>query len=240
MSTIEHECRQGRWCKARHRAEDGAFVGRGVERAGTLCRACEDSAFGDIRRLFDDYGQLDAARAEDRTAVAGVKVSGSSTPSIPIPLAVDTLMDDIDTEAYRWAVIVTRSDDMPAHPYRRVRQCMTALCANLGTLVDLPTQRVAAMFAHPDGGDWIGALELDGVDAVLRLSKLHHRALTVLGVGETTTFLRDPCPHCGRKALAPTKDQQYVTCKGCGIAWDSEHFAHLYNVLDFERKVAKV
>ena len=232
MDTATHECRQGRRCRARTRTEDDQWHGKGVERPNTLCRPCEEHAFDAIRELGYDCMELRHALHEGLTQGSGPKVSGSSERSIPIPLAVDSLLGEIDAEATRWAVRVTQGDPI-AHT-----QPLRAVCANLGTLVDLPPQSVTVWRPHPDGGDDHDRIVLDGVDAVLRLAALHQRAMTLLGLTETKTFLRDPCPHCARKALEVSKDQERITCQGCRIVWGKELFAHLSNVLDFEKRTA--
>lgn len=222
------------------RDAEGKYHGLKIDRPDALCRACEDSAFEAIRQLGDDYGRLTEHRGADRAVAQGPKVSGSGTNApIPISLGVDTLMCAIDDETLRWAVRITKGDPVPTHPTLRVRRCVAILGANLGTLVDMPRRRLPALLPHPEGGDYAGLKEMDGVDAVLALASLHQRAQLLLGETESTVFLRDPCPQCGRKALAVSRDQQFVTCKGCQIVWDSEHFAHLTNVLDFERKRVK-
>lgn len=226
----DHQCRQDRRCKARVQDAEGSFRGVGVERPNSLCHPCEEVAFDNIRQLPDDCRLLAEAFHEGRAQDSGPKVSGSSDRSIPIPLALDSLLGEIDNEATRWAIRVTKGDPI-AHD-----SPLTAVLANLGTLVDLPPQSVTAWRPHPDGGDDHDRIVLDGVDAVLRLSGLHQRAWALLGLTETTTFLPDPCPHCARKALAVSKDQSMVTCKGCRIVWDSPRFALLSNILDFERK----
>jgi hypothetical protein len=235
-----HECRRGRRCKSRVKTAAGTFHGALIDRPDALCRLCEDSAFEAIRELGEDYAGLCCYRFEDRSQSQGPKVGGTNpNPSIPVALGVDALMARIDDETLRWALRITRGDPVPDHHVLRVRACVATLGANLGTLVDLPKRRLPTLLPHPDGGDFLGLEEMDGVDAVLRLASFHHRAQTLMGEVETITWQRDPCPHCGRKALAASKDQEYVSCKGCGITWDSAHFAQLYNILDFERKVAR-
>jgi len=224
----QHLCRQGRKCKSRVKDTAGKFHGVGVESPDSLCHVCEEHAFEAIRELGNDLSMLVTSVEDGRAAAAGPKVSFSAERPVPIDLGVDSLRGEIDNEVTRWAIRVTRGEEL-TNPH-------ATLCANLGTLIDLPPQRVTVWIPHPDGGDDVGDEILDGVDAVLRLVKLHQRAQAMLGLTETTTFLPDPCPHCGRKALAVSKDQQRVTCKGCRIVWDSDHFALLSNVLDFERR----
>lgn len=228
----EHQCRQDRRCKARVRDDAGEFHGAGVERPDTLCRACETNAFNAIRELAGDYRELAGARTEERSRISGPKVSGSSERSIPIPLAVDTLMEEIDSETLRWTLRITRGDPLPATPQPRVHACLTVICTNLGTLVDLPLQIVTAFFPHPDGGDYDGRLELDGVDAVLRLAALHHRAEKILGAEEPkTNWLRETCHVCGRATLASDLSTATITCKTCRNVWDQDEFARLNNPL---------
>ncbi|MFC8531905.1 hypothetical protein [Nocardia sp. NPDC057227] len=228
MSDLLHRCRQGKRCKSRTRTPANEWLACGVERPDSLCRACEESAFDAIRELDSDMGSLEAAWHEIKATVSGPKVSGSSELPIPIPLGVDALLREIDAEVTRWAIRATGGEEL--------RNAHSMLCANLGTLVDLPPQRVTVWQPHPDGGDDPGDLVLDGVDAVLRLARFHGRAQAMLGLTEVTTLLPDPCPHCGRKALAVSKDQERVMCQGCRICWDSAHFALLSNVLDYERR----
>ncbi|WP_330253119.1 hypothetical protein OG874_00440 [Nocardia sp. NBC_00565] len=230
----EHQCRQGRRCKARLRDTEGEFHGMGVERPNSLCRPCEECAFDAIRELDTDYGLLSAEFAEERSIAPDPKVSGSSELPIPIPLGIDTLMTEISEEAARWARRLPGED-----PYY-VGECLTKICSNLGTIVDMPPRQFTIWAPHPDGGDGFTTTILDGVDGILGLADLHRRAQIILGIVETTTYLRDPCPHCARKALAVSKDQERVTCKGCRIVWDKQHFALLSNVLDFEKQKALV
>ncbi|MBF6459818.1 hypothetical protein IU433_12300 [Nocardia puris] len=236
---MDHECRQGRRCTNRHRAETG-WRGAGVERANTLCRGCEERAFDAVRQLYDDFCQLCTEHGTARAPAQGPKVRGGGSLPVPIPLAVDALIAAIDDETLRWTLRITKGDPVPAARGGRIAHCVRILSATLGTLVDMPAQVLPALLPHPNGGDYAGREVLDGVDAVLRLASLHQRARALLGDIETTIFLPDPCPHCGRKALAVSKDQERITCQGCRIVWDSEHFAHLSNVLDFERKAVKV
>lgn len=228
----EHECRQRGGCKARFREPGGEFYGAGVERPNSLCRPCEEAAFAAIRSLRGDYLMLTIARTRIRSAVSGPKVSGSSERSIPIPLPVDTLMTAIDNEATRWALRITRGDPLDPHSARQVLECLKIVCANLGTLVDFPEQVVTAYFPYPFGGDWDGRLELDGVDAVLRLADFHHRAEKVLGLEQPkTNWLRETCHVCGLASLVSDMSMATITCKACRNVWDQDEFARLNNPL---------
>lgn len=217
----EHECRQGRKCKARLRDDEERWHGAGVEDAGTLCRPCEEDAFGAIRQLAEDYLQLIPARTEIRSPVSAPKVSGSSERPIPIRLGPDTLMSDIDGETLRWALRITRGE-----PHDN---SITVLCSNLGTLISLPAQSVTAWHPHPEGGDDVEDVTLDGVDAVLRLARLHQRALVILGLIETTTWLTEACHMCGLRTLTMSIEHELISCRNCRNCWHQDDFARLNN-----------
>jgi hypothetical protein len=117
-----------------------------------------------------------------------------------------------------------------------VKRCLAILGAHKGTLVDLPPHVYEDWTRE---GDDLMKVSLDGVDAVLRLAAFHRQAMAVLGLGETRIWLPDPCPSCGRKSLSPSANQERISCQGCHAVWDSQHFALLGNVLDFERRAVK-
>lgn len=217
----EHECRQASKCKGRLRDAAGKWHAAGVEDANTLCRPCEEHAFGGIRSLGHDYGLLIPARTELRSAVSGPKVSGTGERPIPIRLGPDTLISEIDDETTRWAVRLTRGEP--------VDNMFTVLTSNLGTLIGLPAQPVTVWKPLPDGGDDVETVVLDGVDAVLRLSRLHHRAMVVLGLIETTTWLTEACHMCGLRTLTMSIEHSLISCRSCRNVWDQDEFARLNN-----------
>ena len=235
MSTepVTHQCRQGTRCKARLRADDGRWYGADVDRPDRLCTHCETSAFKGIDQLWDDYQALEAAVHEPRGRIDGEKVRKTADRKIPIPLDVDTLMAAIDDETLRWAVRITRGDPLPNHARDRVRACVAILRAHTGTLVDLPPQRVAVWMAHPEGGDYDGLAVFDGVDAVLRLSGLHDRARTILGLTERKVErLRDDyCHVCGLASLSMEIETGIIKCRECRNCWSQDEFARLNNPL---------
>lgn len=225
----EHECRQGRRCKARIRDAEGCWHGAGVEDKGKLCRPCEESAFADIRELADDYLQLIPARTEAAAHVSGPKVSSSFERPIPIRLGPDSLMSEMDVETMRWARRITQGDVAPTD------NCFTILCSNLGTLIDLPAASVTVWVPLPDGGDDFDRVVLDGVDAVLRLSRLHHRAQSMLGLTEVTAWLAEACHVCGLRMLTTDMrngvEETLINCRNCRNVWHQTDFARLNNPL---------
>lgn len=223
----EHECRQSRRCKARGRDGEGEWHGAGVEDAGKLCHPCEEHAFADIRRLAEDYLDLIPARTEVQSTVSGPKVSGTGERPIPIRLGPDTLMSELDEETLRWARQITRGAPIPDD------NCYAVLCSNLGTLIDLPARSYTVWVARPDGGDDFGAEVLDGVDAVLRLSRMHHRAQSMLGLTEVTAWLRESCHVCGLRTLTTDMrdgvEETLINCRNCRNVWHQADFARLNN-----------
>lgn len=219
-ATPEHECRQGRRCKARHRDDEDQWHGAGVEEARKLCRPCEEHAFADIRQLDDDWMLLTAARTMIRSHLSGPKVSGSSDLKVPISLAVDAMDTAFTEETTRWARRLRREDGL------------TAICSMLGTLIDLPPKAMTVWAPHADGGDNITTMILDGVDGVLRLSRLHHRAVKVLGLEEERDQrLGESCHVCGREALTISLKTNLITCRSCRNVWHQDAFARLNNPL---------
>lgn len=236
--TVEHECRQGRRCVGWTKGPDGEVHAAGVERPDTLCRPCEEASFADIRHLADDWVHLDASLGAIQAGDAQGKVSSSRTYPVPIRLDVDALMNEIETELVRWARIVTRGDiEIPDRSYLTVRECALAVTSRLGTLVDLPPREIVTMEPLSDGGDYVQRVVVDGVDAVLRLARLHPRALAVLQVKEIRIWLPDACYMCGKKALSSSVDQSLVTCQACKNVWSKDEFAKL-NPLDIGKAEA--
>lgn len=220
----EHECRQGRHCKARIRDADSRWHGAGVERPDSLCRPCEEAAFADIRQLGDDRALLLVARTQPHAVNgSGPKVSGSSERPVPISLPADALITAIDEEAARWARRLPGDGDD-----------LTVICSNLGTLVDLPPQTMTVWVPLPDGGDDVTETVLDGVKGILRLSRLHHRAVGVLGLAEPKDeWLKEPCHICGLMMVTTSPRTDLVTCRNpeCRNVWDQDEFARLNNPL---------
>lgn len=234
MSDLQHICRQGRRCKSRVRDDEG-YKGGGVERPDSLCRPCEESATSALWHLADDYRSLNGALTMARVG-ADQGVYAKRQPGSPslIRLDAESTMAAIEDEAIRWTLRITKGDPLPAMPSERVQRCVAILRANTAALVALPRQRVAALFPHPSGGDWQGAEELDGVDAVLRLAELHKRAQNVLGLDERVMWLPTKCHLCDLRAVAASADQLTVKCHGCRAVWSSEEFARLNNPLGYE------
>jgi hypothetical protein len=232
----EHQCRQGKRCAARTRDKANAWQPAGTERPNTLCLACESINFDAIRELNRDWGHLAASITTKRVTDTGPKVVSSQAHPTPIRLDVDALQNDIETELLRWARILTRGDQFPDRSGECVLATHIVVISRLGTLVDLPPREIVVLEPHSDGGDYVQRIPADGVDAILRLAKLHHRAEHVLQTRPVRIWLTDPCPACGRKALAASKDQARITCQGCRAVWDKDQFVRLGTVLDFDRR----
>ncbi|MBJ8342796.1 hypothetical protein JGU71_28290 [Antrihabitans sp. YC3-6] len=192
-----------------------------------------------MTKLYADWAGLTGALSATRKSNTP-QIGGTNAHPIPLRLDVAVISAAIETEVIRWARVVTRENiELPSRIGPCVQRCVTVLGTHTGTLVDQPLRRFSDLQPMPDGGDHLAQIELDGVDGVLRLAHLHARAAHALDATETRIWLPDPCPHCGRKALLPSTNQQRVTCQACRITWDSDHFALLSNVLDFEKQRIK-
>lgn len=233
--TLTHDCRQGPHCAGRHRDQNNAMHPATTERPNTLCPACEEIHFDAIHHLADDWSQVEAQYCVPATPEQAVPVTASRPNPIPIRLDVDALLNDIETELHRWARQLT-GDGSHLRAWAGIRATHTTITTRLGTLIDLPAREITVMEPHPDGGDYLQRTTMDGVDAVQRLAKLHRRAEHVLQTRAVRIWMQDPCPACGLKSLAASKDQSRITCQGCRAVWDKDQFARLGNVLDFDRR----
>lgn len=236
---ITHLCRQESRCSSRHRGKDNEWVPAGTEKPNSLCRPCEESAFDALGELHIDWRRLYLSLTEPHASPIQSKVSKTAGNPIPIPLGLDALMTSIETETLRWARIVTQGDEVPWGREDAVRHCVSVLWSRKGTLVDLPVRSVWINEPLPLGGDKITEVQRDGVDALLSLARLHRSTESLLQTAEARIWMADPCPSCGRKALAASKNQETVACKGCRAVWDKHHFALLGDVLDFDRRLVK-
>lgn len=236
---ITHLCRREAKCSARRRGKDNEWIAAGTEKPNSLCRACEDAAFDDMSQLHVDWRRMYIELVEQHSSPIQSKIRKTAGNPIPIPLAIDALMTEIETETHRWARIVTQGDEIPWGREDAVRHCVSVLWSRKGTLVDLPARTVCVNVPLPLGGDKIVESIRDGVDAVIALSRLHRATESLLQIGEARVWMTDPCPHCGRKALVASKDQQQVSCRGCSRVWDKDHFKLFGDVLDFDRQLVK-
>ncbi|MFI5783523.1 hypothetical protein [Nocardia sp. NPDC051570] len=225
-----HECRRGHRCHARARDEEGRWHGHGVERPDTLCQDCEREAFAAIRCLYDDWCQLEDAKLSPPPRDRAPKVTRTALYAVPIRLDIDTIQSAIEDETLSWASILTHGDPLPEHRRACVAACVDILSTHLGTLVDLPRRLRWRFSAHPDGGDDLVRVGLDGVDAVLGLADLHRHTQSVLGLADIRIWLPDSCHVCGVKALTSAPDQETVTCQACRSVWAKEEFARLNGV----------
>lgn len=225
-----HRCRQRHRCVARVRDDDGRWLGGGVDRTDTLCRGCEEAAFAAIRQLYEDWCLLEVA--ETRSATAGSGAEGDP---------VDAVFG-ADPPRHRHPAVRDRGRNphlgTHTHPQRPAACRARGLCAPMcGDPVDPPRHprgpaAPAAVADGPraDGGDDLGRVDLDGVDAVLGLAELHRYTQNLLGLIETRIWLPDPCHVCGVKALTSSPDQETVTCQACRSVWGKEEFARLNGV----------
>lgn len=228
-------CRNARKCRNAIRTIDGERIGALTE-GGGLCKACETAAFNAIAHLAADWEGLNAAAGEPFTARGNMSPRVSRSPDrhqAPVRIECIDLARRIDTELARWAWRVDRQalKGMPANAGERVTNNANILTRRSGTLADLPSCEVGIPATRPDGSvEWV-TVELDGTDALQRLSKLHRAANRLLGIGGRLVWMNEPCPECARRALRSDPDEGVITCAHCRNSWDSDEFDDL-NPLD--------
>ncbi|WP_280331516.1 hypothetical protein [Nocardia wallacei] len=226
MKNITHECR-ARKCRARTRDEDGRWHPAGTERPDSLCVSCEKATFSAIRQLDSDFAALDEAATDSTTQgnCLESKVTKSRGRPVPVNVGLLALAAEIDDEVMTWALRADHAlDELPRNQWQRVHTCVTSLRTHLGTLVDLPPQDVCVFEPDEHGDDQAVTKALDGVDAVQRLARLHHRAQDALGLPEKVAWLQSPCHLCGLKALTHGEEDDIVTCRNCCAVWTLDEY----------------
>lgn len=220
---VVHDCRQGPRCADRRRGDDGGWVPAGTLVPRSLCLACEQRATTAVRGLHVDWRELFLRLPATSSGALDAPVSGSRDLPIPIRTSVEACMGDIEEELLRWHRQLTGGDGVPVGPEDVVRVCLTAVLSRLPALLGLPVRVVAVTAVDSAGDDFTELVELDGVDAVLRLAALHARAQHLVGASWVTRWLDHVCPSCRTRTLKvrSTGDdrEDLTTCIKCFQVW---------------------
>ncbi|MEV4672708.1 hypothetical protein AB0K34_13720 [Actinomadura sp. NPDC049382] len=217
-----HDCARGDHCAARITA-----AGSGGERVivpaqtyRTFCDPCRDRIRDCLEDLPARYGDL-RDRIGDKGRTDGPRVSGGGrTAPVPINLAVDALLRQVEEIVLSWderVRAVARLTDLTAPS---VSTAVTAasgmLVAHVDVLLGLDPQDMTrsmdlARAEHlPDdatgwvdpAGEWIQYYTaLSGADAGREILNLHHRALKILGQTPLHHDLIVTCWACGERDL---------------------------------------
>jgi hypothetical protein len=179
-----------------------------------LCRECLAVAARDVAALTLDYRDLAQLLPPGGTAMAA-RVSGTTTPPIPLDLGVDALQRDIAWTVCAWEPAVRERAGLPAEVTRGVRPgwAVAAAVAVIAPRVDVLAS-LPPTLCRADGLD-AGLVERDGVYAVASLRALHRRARSALGLSRSVVRLPGTCASCGAEALERESGSDWVRCGHC-------------------------
>lgn len=239
-----HRCATGERCRDRERLEDDqgnkTWAGARLDRERGLCVACTRDLDTCLPLLVEDYVELSTLLGEHGTAGGEIVASSRDLP-IPLRLAVKTLQEQIVTEADTWVEPVcermgidwlSTTEQALTKPQARLARAVPILSKSVSVLLALPPQEVSAwddegMPLLDATGDHQETVELDGVDAALRLLRLHNLTRLVAGRGRLRHKLPAPCPHCHRITLVRDNGESDVHCLACKLRWPEKDYERL-------------
>lgn len=220
-----HDCRRAERCSDRSRDEHGTITPAMTERPNTLCLSCEAWARTAINGLHIDWRELFLSLPASGATSDGPMVGGSRETPIPLRASVDACMVAIETELVRWASVLTAGATRFGRREDAVRTAAAVVIAQLPELLRLPVHHVEVLEpVGPGGADVAQLLEMDGVDAVLFLARLHSRSQHLIGSSVVTRWLDHACPACRTKTLKVKQartsgDPDVTVCQKCHQAW---------------------
>jgi hypothetical protein len=201
-----------------------------------LCDRCVSVVSAATARLVADYVSLYVAQRTGRRPAVGELVSSSRELPVPISLSFTTLAEQIMCEATTFAEPLAERLGIEWSPVGRpgfqLQRSVDLLASSTAVLVQLST------FAARLWGDqgWFAVVELDGVDAGLRLLSLHRAAQAALGLTRAVVELPALCPSCGTGQLVRVAGSDGVSCQRCGRVLSELDYRRLTIVLARERR----
>lgn len=184
-----------------------------------LCRTCETTGRAAIEQLPKVYLGLLPLVWEMRSPARHDtgRIAAVFGPSEPIDLDADALAGEIAWTAGQWEEIVRDRARLSTEAAGYPAASCELLAAHYAVLLAAP--RWPITFYDRGIGEW------DGIDAVLALTSLHHRAETRIGEAAVTKQLPDLCPDCGRAHLRQRDGSDTVWCPECHTRWPWDAYA---------------
>lgn len=226
-------CRFGAYCRTRTQDGPGEATARG------FCWPCETHGRYAISLLPDNYLGVVQRLVPGATGSAGPIPSGRVEAPIPINEAADELMRAIAWDLIVWETAVREVARLSDVPEKGVRPYV-AVVRGAQTLVDHYSVLLAIRSnPHLSYGDQAddGSPDPDGLDGIVRLTSLHHRARGFLGLNARRESRRLPCPApadpenpteddgCGMYELGTYLGTNLVDCYGCGWKCSLDDYA---------------
>jgi hypothetical protein len=200
-------CRMGAHCRGRSAAQEPAeSTSRG------LCLACERHgryAIGHLPHVYVDLAvQLGVSYpGQGGSGVRVVRID----PPVPLRLEIEAMMAKIKSTLEIWEWDVRYRAQLSTVPQKNVRaghvvqRAATTLVTHYSVLLALR----------------LPASALDGVDGVVTLTGLHHRASSLAGKTELWEWRELPCPGepvsngCGAYKLGQWIGSNKIECDNC-------------------------
>lgn len=197
----------GKHCRSRTAEEPGEATSRG------LCLACERHGRYAISRLPHVYVDLATQLGMTYPGQAGsseVRIIRVDPP-IPLRLEVEAMMARIKSTLEVWEWDVRFQAKLSAVPQTGMR---SGFVVQRAASVLVTHYSVLLALRLP-------ASALDGVDGIVTLTGLHHRALNLVGRTELWEWRELPCPGeptsngCGKYQLGQWIGSEKVECAAC-------------------------
>lgn len=178
-----------------------------------LCDVCHDRTANELEALDADYVTLGAL--EPRHRGPQTRVSGTTTPGVPIDLDADEIARAIAWRCSVWEPPVREAAGLPPAPERGrpavlVARASAVFAGSLSAFLALPPT-----WGYPDGPDG-GCVARTGVQGALDLRRLHRRAVALVGIVRPAVHLPGVCRRCGATALLQADGGGDVECGHCG------------------------
>lgn len=199
-------CRAGSHCRGRTGINPAQATSRG------LCLACERYGRYAIGKLPEDYTILSLNIGKGSSGFgAGIPSHRAEAP-IPIRVDIDALMARMRRVLLTWERDVRYAARLSVVPPWGVRHGVEIDRAT-GILVEHYSVLLALQLPHS---------ALDGIDAVMELTDLHHRYRKLIGEAALWEWRELPCPSspfsdgCGAQSLGFWVGTNRVECVECG------------------------
>lgn len=215
-----------------------------------MCEMCVTHLSQAARHLIGDYVEMTMLLGVAGTSEKA-QVQFSRELRIPIRLACKTVQEAVVEEVGTWLPPLTEAlgmqwysttEERLTRAQVRVHRASRILTNTIPQLLQLGPQEVQAW----DGSgvpiwdyeyDCQDIVELDGIDAGLRLLRLHELTRIVAGRTELTHRLHAECPRCARRALIRYNGTTEVVCRACGDMWPEEDITRLTLVLASQERL---
>jgi hypothetical protein len=228
---VQYRCRRGAWCSERvaeeHETGPRRWVGAEIGDPVGLCSPCRLTTQRAVRYLPGDYSELSGLLSYRAASSGdGLYVSrGKGSPPVPINLAAEALQRAIDHEAVTWLEVLTGADTQRlrvTRPAVRVAMASRVLLAEFARWMVWPPYEVTLW----DGDEW-SVEPVAGIDAALRLLRLHERVASLGGRSALVHRSHADCPACSARALRRENGSEWYECGMCGELVGMDAFARL-------------